>query len=94
MQKAHGIKILVVDDDPISLKLLGNALEHMGYRVIFAENGKKAWEIFQEDEIRFVISDWEMPEMDGITLCHKFEITPQAGIAIIYLSRSSRSTVI
>ena len=39
------MKILVAEDDPISRKLLGRALERMGYQVIPAENGIKAWEI-------------------------------------------------
>jgi two-component system, NtrC family, sensor kinase len=65
------MKILVADDDLITRKLLNKALESMGYEVILVEDGKKAWEVFQDQEIRFVICDWEMPEMDGITLCNR-----------------------
>lgn len=65
------MKILVAEDEPISLKMLGRALEKLGHEVIPVENGQKAWEIFQSEEIHFIISDWEMPLMDGVTLCRK-----------------------
>ncbi len=65
------MKILIADNDPISRKMLGRALERLGYQVVPAENGLKAWEIFQSEEIHFVISDWEMQGMDGVTLCRR-----------------------
>ena len=43
-------------------------LESEGYEVVLAENGRKAWEILQQQKIDMVISDIEMPVMNGIEL--------------------------
>lgn len=64
----RALKILVVDDEPISRDLLQNALEQSGYEVRTAANGCEAMRILPTSGCRAVISDWEMPEMDGIQL--------------------------
>ncbi|QDU95113.1 HD-GYP domain-containing protein [Lignipirellula cremea] len=63
------MKILLVDDDDIALEILAGALKRSGYDVHTASNGREAFEILKEDNTRLVISDWQMPEMDGIELC-------------------------
>jgi diguanylate cyclase (GGDEF)-like protein len=73
------MKILVVEDDIISRKLLEKTVKSWGHEVVAAENGRKAWEIFQDDEIKFIIADWMMPEMDGVTLCQKIRATDTSG---------------
>ncbi|MCD6272320.1 MAG: response regulator [Deltaproteobacteria bacterium] len=65
------MKILVAEDNPVIAELLNKTLTKDGYRVVLADNGQKAWELFQEQRFKMVISDWMMPEMDGITLCNK-----------------------
>ena len=65
------MKILIADDDPAFLDMLETTLKNLGYQVIAVENGKKAWDICQAEEIHFVISDWEMPDLDGLTLCKR-----------------------
>jgi putative two-component system response regulator len=65
------MKILIVDDDMISRELLRSALEESGYSVVMAENGAEAMAIFETERIRFVITDWEMPEMSGVELCRR-----------------------
>lgn len=63
------MRILIVDDDPISLAMLENALQQHGYEVVCANNGLEALEIVRAGEIRMIISDWMMPEMSGVELC-------------------------
>ncbi|NLA74727.1 MAG: response regulator, partial [Deltaproteobacteria bacterium] len=63
--------ILVADDNLPSRVLLGKLLSKMGYTVLMASDGKEAWEIIQESNISFIITDWIMPEMDGPELCKK-----------------------
>jgi len=63
------MEILIAEDDFISRSFLQKILEGSGHTVLFAEDGLKAWELFQENNIRMVITDWMMPEMDGLTLC-------------------------
>lgn len=64
-------KILIADDDPIATKVLRLSLQKLGHEVIVARDGAEAWEIFDEEPIRVVISDWMMPGLDGLQLCAK-----------------------
>lgn len=63
--------VLIAEDDLISRRLLSRTLIKLGYQVIEAANGKEAWEILQETNIQMVITDWIMPEMDGLELTRK-----------------------
>jgi putative two-component system response regulator len=63
------MQILVVDDNEIAIEVLIVTLEQEGYQVRCATTGREAMEILKEGECRLVISDWEMPEMDGLELC-------------------------
>lgn len=63
------MKILIVDDDPVAIILLQNALEEMGYEVLTASDGLEAMDILNTSQCRLVISDWEMPNMNGLELC-------------------------
>jgi DNA-binding NarL/FixJ family response regulator len=60
--------ILLVDDDREFNSLVGNALEDFGYFVIAAENGKEAQTIIQTHQPHLIITDINMPEMDGYEL--------------------------
>ena len=62
------MKILVVDDERLERRLVEKALTRIGHDVVLAENGVLAWQIVQEQQIRFVITDWDMPEMNGAQL--------------------------
>jgi len=61
--------ILAVDDDEITLSLIKYALKLDGHDVATATNGHEALEILAEGNCRVVISDWMMPEVNGLTLC-------------------------
>jgi len=63
------MKILVVDDDEMARNMLEDMLVQIGYEVELANNGQQALEILQHGTCRLVISDWEMPEMNGLELC-------------------------
>jgi len=63
------MNILIVEDDPVPAELLKSTLEEGGYTVIVAENGREAMAILERTSCRLVISDWEMPTMDGLELC-------------------------
>ncbi len=65
------MKILVADDDPVSVKVLEFTLAHYGHEVRVAETGVEAWEMFDADPVRVIVSDWMMPGMDGLELCQK-----------------------
>ncbi|MFH1292696.1 MAG: response regulator [Pseudomonadota bacterium] len=63
------MKILIVEDDLVSRSFLQKILETLGHKVLSAEDGRKALEFFQQNSVKMVITDWMMPEMDGLTLC-------------------------
>jgi len=64
----HGADVLVVDDDPVALKLLAKLLKDEGHRVMLARDGKEALAITLKKRPQVVISDWFMPKLDGIEL--------------------------
>jgi DNA-binding response OmpR family regulator len=71
------MKILIAEDDPVSAKILQFTLENAGHDVVVAGNGAIAWEIFNKNPVRVVVSDWMMPELDGLELCQKVRGRPK-----------------
>ncbi len=63
--------VLIVEDSPVYRRLLARMLVQWGYTVSEAENGVAALDILANQPVSLVISDWEMPEMDGLTLCRE-----------------------
>lgn len=63
------MKILVVDDDPVSALVLRKTLERMGHEPVVAANGHDALDWHQRQRFPVIVSDWMMPRMDGLTLC-------------------------
>ena len=72
------MKILIAEDDFVSVKVLQLTLEHEGYAVVVAGNGEEAWEAYNADPGRIIISDWMMPGMDGLDLCRRVRSLPKA----------------
>lgn len=63
-----GIKVLVVDDFPTMRRIIKNLLKQIGFEHIEeAENGTQALNKLKNDNFGLVVSDWNMPVMDGIT---------------------------
>ena len=65
------MKILIAEDDTVSRHFLERILQKLGYIVTTSRNGKEAWEAYQTSDFPVVISDWMMPEMDGVELCRR-----------------------
>lgn len=65
------MKILIAEDDPVSLKILQAALQSDGHEVVTATNGKDAWERFDRGPVRVIVSDWMMPGLDGLEFCRR-----------------------
>ncbi len=79
------MKVLIADDDPISRKLLQSYLQKWGCEVTAAENGMEAWSLFQQDEFPVVITDWMMPELDGVELVRRIRSGPRPGYVYVIL---------
>lgn len=65
------MKILVADDSRVSRNLLRSIPGELDLEVLVAGNGLEAWNTFQRENISLLISDWEMPEMDGLELSRR-----------------------
>ena len=65
------MQILLVDDNPVLLMTVAAMLRRHGHEAILAEDGNQAWALLEREDIRFVISDWMMPGLDGPTLCRR-----------------------
>ena len=63
------MRILVVDDNEVSLTLLGATLASAGYDVQTARDGVEALERVRNERFRLIVCDWEMPRMNGLDLC-------------------------
>ncbi|WP_081210579.1 response regulator transcription factor [Salegentibacter sediminis] len=69
--KKSDIKILLVDDEPDILEIVGYNLKTEGYQVITAENGADGVRLAKKHKPQLIILDVMMPEMDGIEACEK-----------------------
>ncbi len=63
------MRALIVDDDEICLDMLAGVFDQMGYEVERAGDGQEAMAKLRDQQIQLVITDWEMPRMNGIELC-------------------------
>ncbi len=90
------MKVLVVDDDAISRKLLRTYLEKWGYQVTQAEDGAVGWSLFQTDDFPLVIADWMMPEMDGVELVRRIRAHERPGFVycILLTARSHKEDLV
>ena len=64
--------ILLVDDEQDLLDLFTEVLEQMNHRVITARDGREALNAARKAAPDLVVTDWMMPRMDGLELCHQF----------------------
>ncbi|HEY8751871.1 MAG TPA: HD domain-containing phosphohydrolase [Tepidisphaeraceae bacterium] len=86
------MRILIADDDPIALEMLRHALTRAGYEVETASNGIEAMEIVARGACRLVISDWTMPEMDGLELCRRIRNSDAGGYIYLILLTARNSS--
>jgi two-component system chemotaxis response regulator CheY len=79
------MKILVVDDEPVTRRILENLLNKWGYETVSAVHGADAWELIQKPpHPNLVLSDWMMPNLDGVELCKRIRRIDQTGYNYIY----------
>jgi sigma-B regulation protein RsbU (phosphoserine phosphatase) len=71
------LRILVAEDDPISRTILQTTLEKFGHETVVARDGNEAWEEFNQEPVRIIVSDWMMPGLDGLALCEKVRARSQ-----------------
>lgn len=85
MTQRKPARLLLVDDDPGLLKLLGMRLSSEGYTVTTAESGAEGLKVLAREKIDLVISDLRMDEMDGMALFAEIQ-KGQPGMPVIILT--------
>ena len=91
------MKILIAEDDLTSRVMLQGILTKWGYKVILTSNGEEAYAIFQKNEApQLAVLDWEMPGMDGATLCRKLRDEGRCDFLYLILltSRGRREDIV
>jgi diguanylate cyclase (GGDEF)-like protein len=69
------LRVLVVDDEPTSLRLVQSLLQRQGHQVTTASNGQDALRLALENPPQMVVTDWMMPGMNGVELCRRLRST-------------------
>ncbi len=85
------MKILIAEDDEISRLALKRTLEGSNYEVFEAVDGRLAEDIIYKENVRLVIADWLMPEVDGVQLCEKIRNTDKIGYVYFILLTEKNS---
>jgi CheY-like chemotaxis protein len=79
-----GKKIVVVDDDRLVLQSVSLALEASGYQVWATDSTAEAVELTREVEPDAVVTDYRMPEMDGVSLLERLEELGTVPLMLVY----------
>jgi two-component system cell cycle response regulator len=88
-----GKRILIVDDDPTSLKLLDLILNKEGYQVMTASNGLEALRKARLESPDLLILDVMLPGFDGFEICHRLRTEPAtATMPIMMLSSKQQKS--
>lgn len=93
------IKILIVEDDPISGRILEHHIKKWGYETTLVHDGEEAWQIFENNPPEMALLDWMIPGVNGLELCHRLRLKTNSKesdyIYIILLTaRDERSDLI
>jgi two-component system, NtrC family, sensor kinase len=82
------MNVLIADDDPVARQLVVSFLTRWGEQVTAAEDGAAAWNLFRAGDYPVVITDWMMPNLDGLELIRRIRAHPTPGYVYTILLTS------
>ncbi len=88
--------ILLVEDDPSTRMLTSQRLRRLGYDVHAASNGAEALQLMRQRFFALLLTDWDMPEMDGLALCQAVRKAPLEGYVyiIVLTARGGKESIV
>ncbi|MGH8150685.1 MAG: diguanylate cyclase [Steroidobacteraceae bacterium] len=82
---AEPLRLLLVEDEPTQLLLMRRLLRRAGYSVETASNGEEALEKIATGRIQMLVTDWDMPGIDGVTLCRRVREAQEQRPGYVYM---------
>jgi DNA-binding response OmpR family regulator len=78
------MRVLIAEDSLMARRVLYEAVEFLGHECLQAEDGEAAWTLYEAHGADVIISDWVMPQVDGLELCRRVRAQPHASLAAPY----------
>jgi CheY-like chemotaxis protein len=86
-EQAPGLRVLVVEDNRVMADVMRFNFNRAGFHATWAANGKVAWDLLQTEAFNLLVTDYQMPEMDGHELCRRIRAEPRfASLPVILLT--------
>ena len=86
------LHIAVAEDDLVTRRLIEKFLRSEGHQVVAFESGAAAWDYFNRQPVQVIVSDWNMPDTDGLDLCRRVRaVRRDAYTYFILLTSATRS---
>jgi CheY-like chemotaxis protein len=86
-EQPRKLRVLVVEDNRVMADVMRFNFDRAGFDAVVAGNGKAAWELLQAEAFQLLVTDYQMPEMDGRELCLRIRAEPRfAKLPIILLT--------
>ncbi len=82
------MKVLLVEDDAITRRMLEKVLETEGFETFAFETAEAAWETFNRESIPLVILDWMLPGISGLELCRRIRESPNGSSCFVLMITS------
>lgn len=70
------MKVLIAEDDPVAAKALQSAFESLGHQPALTRSDAEAWDAFDHEPPRLIVSDWRLPGLDALAFCRKVRVRP------------------
>jgi CheY-like chemotaxis protein len=85
------MRVLIADDDEVTLSALGGMLRHLGHEAVVTRNGDDAWAIINsEDSPALAILDWMMPGVQGPEICRRLRSDQKRPYQYLILAHCKR----
>src|SRR6266540_2125729 len=79
------MRVLIAEDDAVSRLIMQRAVERFGHECRAVGDGAQAWTLYQDGSFEVVLTDWVMPNVDGLELCRRIRQQPGPSYTYVIL---------